>query len=84
MFVVHTMALALPMWYLGKATDRLVGRRGKLSRIVANALVLYVLYVLYSSLVGVDITLELQGTLPGIVACAAFVNSQRWDADHLF
>jgi hypothetical protein len=70
-----SLTLGLGGWVLGHAVERTVGSRGMAVRVLVNALVLWsVLALLPWSIVS-----HFQNTLPGVIACAAFFNSQRWD-----
>jgi hypothetical protein len=79
-FVGYTMGLGLGGWGMGNVVERSVGSRGIVFRILVNALVLYSMYVLLPQ----SITSHAQKTFPGIVFCAAFFNTQRWNSKKMF
>ena len=73
-FVATCFALAVPAMYAGKFVDRTVGDRGLFVRIFVNSLVLYSVFMLLPW----DIVSNFQSTLPGVLACAIYMNTQRW------
>ncbi len=73
-FVASAFALGIPAMYLGRFVERTVGKKGMLTRIGVNAVVLYVVY----ALVPWSVTSQVTNSLVGALACAIFFNSQKW------
>jgi uncharacterized BrkB/YihY/UPF0761 family membrane protein len=78
-FIGTAVGLGSGGWVLGNGIERIVGSGGILVRCLANALVLYGMYVFLPR----SITSHFQSTLPGILFCASFFNAQKWDTKKL-
>ena len=74
-----TLLLGLGAWVAGRAVDRTIGSRGMAVRLTVNGLLVYALFMLFPW----RVMSHFQQTFPGVIACAAFFNSQRWDSDKL-
>jgi hypothetical protein len=78
-FVAQSLLLGLGGWVVGRSVERTVGKRGMGVRVAINAVVLYCIFMLLPW----SIVSNFQNTLPGVIACATYFNSQSWNASAL-
>ena len=76
-FYKRTLVLGIVGWILGRSTEKIVGSRGIIPRLVVNCTILYLMLISTP-----EMTSHFQSTLPGLAFCTTFFNSQRWDTPH--